>query len=138
MYLFCSGSASKSLCARLQLYSALPCPILLSYAVEVKPATLLAPLVKVMTPPTSACLHVQEAQVEVLGLKLELGAAAEQNRKYAEDLQRVQTDLSDQTQQALLVKEEAARLKAELAQAKAKSVLTLEVGSCLSAYKDMP
>lgn len=68
---------------------------------------------------TSACLHVQEAQVEVLGLKLELGAAAEQNRKYAEDLQRVQADLSDQTQRALHVEEEAARLKAELAEAKA-------------------
>ena len=73
-------------------------------------------------------VHVQEAQAEVLGLGLELGAAAGQNRKYAEDLQRVQAQLSDQTQQALLVAEEAARLKAELAEAKAKSALNLEVG----------
>lgn len=83
-------------------------------------------------------VHVQEAQAEVLGLQLELGAAAEQNRKCAEDLQRVQAKLCDQTRRALLVEEEAACLKAELAEATAKSALTLEVGSGLSTYDDMP
>ena len=62
-------------------------------------------------------VHVQKAQAEVFGLRLELSAAAEQNRKCAEDLQRVEAELSDQTQQALLAEEEAARLKAELAEA---------------------
>ena len=81
-----------------------------------------------MAAPTSACLHVQEAQADVLALKLELGAAAEQNRNYAERVQRVEAQLSDQTQQALHAEEEAARLKAELAEAKVKSALTLEVG----------
>ena len=39
-------------------------------------------------------LYVQEAQADVLALKLELGAAAEQNRKYAERVQRVGAQLS--------------------------------------------
>lgn len=74
-------------------------------------------------------VHVQEAQAEIVGLKLELGAAAEQNRKCAEDLQRVKAQLCDQTRRAVVLEEEAACLKAELAEGNAKSALTLEVGT---------